>query len=65
MLNTATKKIEDIRRVILYSREKEKQRSIVLYCKMKLRQLKEAAIDSDLLNSKRKRADMSDIVSKT
>ena len=37
ILNTATKKIEGMRRTIPYSQEKEKRRSMVLYCKMKLR----------------------------
>ena len=35
---------------------------MVLYCKMKLRQLKGAVIDSNLIHSRRERAEISDIV---
>ena len=62
ILNTATKKIEGMRRTIPYSQEKEKRRSMVLYCKMKLRQLKGVAIDVDLMQSRMRRAEMEDIV---
>ena len=56
ILRTATKAVEGMKRNVPYSQEKEKRRSFVLYCKMKLRQLKGIAIDNELMESKRKRA---------
>ena len=62
ILNTATKKVEGMRRTIPFSNEKEKRRSMVLYCKMKLRQLKGAAVDLNLIESRKQRVEMNDVI---
>jgi len=58
ILNTATKKIEGMKRSILYSHEKERIRSMVLYSKMKLREIQGKAVDKELLQSRKERANM-------
>ena len=62
ILNTVTKKVEGMRRTIPFSNEKEKRRSMVLYCKMKLRQLKGAAVDLNLMESRKQRAEMDNVI---
>ena len=54
----ATRKVEGIKRRIPYSHQKEKVRSKVLYCKMKLRQIQGKVVDNDLMESRRVKAEM-------
>ena len=65
ILNMATKKVEGMKQTILFSYEKEKRRSIVLYCKMKLREMKGIVVDEDLIAKRKERADIEDVVIST
>ena len=58
MLNNAAKKVEGMKRSMPHSKEKEKRRSMVLHCKMKLRELKGSVIDIELKDKRREKAEM-------
>ena len=63
MLQVATKKVEGMKRSIPFSQEKESRRSAVLYYKMKIREMKGVAIDSELKDKRKVRAGIIDEVS--
>ena len=50
-----------MKRTIPFSHEKEKRRSMVLYYKMKLRELKGIVIEKDLMAKRKERANMKDV----
>ena len=56
MLNTATKKVEGMKRNIPYSKEKRKRRATVLYYKAVLRKMKGIAIDEEIMEKRRSEA---------
>ena len=62
MLNEATRKVEGIKRNIPYSHEKEKVCSKVLHSKMKLRELQGKVVDSELMNSRKQKAEMNGVI---
>ena len=63
MLQTATKKVEGMKRSIPFSQEKERRRSMVLYYKMKIREIRGGAIDAELKEKRKVRAGIIDEVS--
>ena len=65
MLNEATRKVKGIKRNIPYSHEKEKFRSKVLFSKMKLRELQGKVVDSELMNSRKRKAEMNVVIMDT
>ena len=50
------KDVEGMKREVLYSHEKEKRRSLLLYCKMRVRDLQEKVVDRDLMQRRKERA---------
>ena len=56
------KKVEEMRRTLYFSYWKEKTRSAVLCCKIKLRQLKGVEVDVDLIESRKQRVEMDDVI---
>ena len=60
MFQVATKKVEGMKRAIPFSQEKEKRRSMVLYYKMRIRELKGGAVDSELKEKRKERAQIVD-----
>ena len=61
ILNAATRKVEEIWQNVPCSHKKEKRRSIVSCCKIKLSQLKGIAVDMNLMESRMKRAQAKDV----
>ena len=48
--------MEEIKREVLYSHEKEKRRSLLLYYKMRVRDLQGKVVDRDLMQRRKERA---------
>jgi len=61
IFNVATKKVEGMRRNILFLSEKERQRAALLYCKMQLRKCKEIAVDNKLMVKRKNQAQMNGV----
>ena len=54
-----------MKRLIPFSQEKENRRCVVLYCKMRIRELKGGIVYSDLKEKRKERAEMTEDVSNT
>ena len=61
MLNTVLKSVEGMKRNVPFSCEKEKRRAAVLYWKMEMRRLKGIAIDTNLKEKRRTKAEIDKI----
>ena len=64
-MSIATKKVEGMKRSIPHSHEKEKIRSMVLCCKMRLRECKGKVVDGDLMRKRKERAEMQHVAIQT
>ena len=56
----ALRKVDGIKRNVLYLSEKEKRRAAMLYCKMQTCKLKGIVVDKELIEKRRKEAELND-----